>query len=95
MATDGDDTKNFPVLYFYHPKTAFFMLVKFNELKDESLSELQQKVQSLYPNNKVIVKSFASELANQYSSQLNFRNGILVAGIVTMIINDRDRKSVV
>lgn len=86
MATDGDDTKNFPVLYFYHPKTAFFMLVKFNELKDESLSELQQKVQSLYPNNKVIVKSFASELANQYSSQLNFRNGILVAGIVTMVI---------
>ena len=40
----------------------------------------------MYPNNKVIVKSYASELANQYASQLNFRNGILVAGIVTMII---------
>ncbi|WP_297007880.1 ABC transporter permease [Prevotella sp.] len=86
VEVDGDMMKDFPVLYFYDPKKAFFMLVKFNEQKDESLAELQQKVQSLYPNNKVIVKSYASELANQYSSQLNFRNGILVAGIVTMII---------
>ena len=86
VEVDGDMMKDFPVLYFYNPKKAFFMLVKFNELKDESLAELQQKVQSLYPNNKVLVKSYASELANQYSSQLNFRNGILVAGIVTMII---------
>lgn len=76
----------FPDLYFYSAKTAYYMLVKFNELKDESLSELQSKVQAMYPNNKVIVKSYVSELANQYASQLNFRNGILVAGIVTMVI---------
>ena len=86
MSADGDDMKKFPVLYFYAAKTAYYMLVKFKDMQEESLSELQQKVQSLYPNNKVIVKSYASELANQYSSQLNFRNGILVAGIVTMII---------
>ena len=86
MSADGDDMKEFPVLYFYAAKTAYYMLVKFKELRDESLSELQSKVQAMYPNNKVIVKSYASELANQYASQLHFRNGILVAGIVTMII---------
>lgn len=86
MSADGDDMKEFPVLYFYAAKTAYYMLVKFKELRDESLSELQSKVQAMYPNNKVIVKSYVSELANQYASQLNFRNGILVAGIVTMII---------
>ena len=84
--TGGDGMNEFPDLYFYSAKTAYYMLVKFNEMKDESLSELQSKVQAMYPNNKVIVKSYASELANQYASQLNFRNGILVAGIVTMII---------
>ena len=84
--TGGDGMNGFPDLYFYSAKTAYYMLVKFNELKDESLSELQSKVQAMYPNNKVIVKSYASELANQYASQLNFRNGILVAGVVTMII---------
>ena len=84
--TGGDGMNGFPDLYFYSAKTAYYMLVKFNELRDESLSELQSKVQAMYPNNKVIVKSYASELANQYASQLNFRNGILVAGIVTMII---------
>ena len=86
VRTSGDMMNGFPLLYFYSLKRSFYILVKFNELKEESLSELQTKVQSLYPNNKVIVKSYASELANQYSSQLNFRNGILVAGIVTMII---------
>ena len=86
VATGGDGMNEFPDLYFYSAKTAYYMLVKFNEMKDESLSELQSKVQAMYPNNKVVVKSYASELANQYSSQLNFRNGILVAGIVTMII---------
>lgn len=84
--TGGDGMNGFPDLYFYSAKTAYYMLVKFNELRDESLSELQSKVQAMYPNNKVIVKSYASELANQYASQLHFRNGILVAGIVTMII---------
>ncbi len=86
VRTCGDMMNGSPLLYFYSLKRSFYILVKFNELKEESLSELQTKVQSLYPNNKVIVKSYASELANQYSSQLNFRNGILVAGIVTMII---------
>ena len=86
VETGGDGMNGFPDLYFYSAKTAYYMLVKFNELRDESLSELQSKVQAMYPNNKVIVKSYASELANQYASQLNFRNGILVAGIVTMII---------
>ena len=86
VETGGDGMNEFPDLYFYSAKTAYYMLVKFNELRDESLSELHSKVQAMYPNNKVIVKSYASELANQYASQLNFRNGILVAGIVTMII---------
>lgn len=86
VETGGDGMNEFPDLYFYSAKTAYYMLVKFNKLRDESLSELQSKVQAMYPNNKVIVKSYASELANQYASQLNFRNGILVAGIVTMII---------
>ena len=86
VETGGDGMNEFPDLYFYSSKTAYYMLVKFKELRDESLSELQSKVQAMYPNNKVIVKSYASELANQYASQLNFRNGILVAGIVTMII---------
>lgn len=86
VETGGDGMNEFPDLYFYSAKTAYYMLVKFNELRDESLSELQSKVQAMYPNNKVIVKSYASELANQYASQLNFRNEILVAGIVTMII---------
>ncbi len=50
------------------------------------MADLRDKVQSMYPNNKVSVLDYESEYKAQYSSQRNFRNGILVAGIVTMII---------
>ena len=86
VSADGDAMKDFPMLYFYAAKTAQYMLIKLNDLTAESLSELTDKVQTLYPNNKVTVHSYATDLANQYSSQRNFRNGILVGGIVTMII---------
>ena len=62
------------------------MLVKFNNLTEDALTELRNKVQSMYPNNAVTVLDYESEFKAQYASQLNFRNGILVAGIVTMII---------
>ena len=62
------------------------MLVKFNNLTEDALTELRNKVQSMYPHNKVTVLDYESEFKAQYASQLNFRNGILVAGIVTMII---------
>ena len=86
VSADGDTMKEFPMLYFYSSTTAPYMLVKLNDLTAESLTELTDKVQALYPNNKVTVHSYATDMANQYSSQLNFRNGILVGGIVTMII---------
>ena len=61
MSADGDDMKEFPVLYFYAAKTAYYMLVKFKDMQEESLSELQQKVQSLYPNNKDVYYNNAGE----------------------------------
>ena len=85
ISTSNADTKATPFVYFYG-RANRYMLVKFNDLTEKSLSDLKNEVQSLYPNNEVTVCDYESEFKAQYASQLNFRNGILVAGIVTMII---------
>lgn len=86
LANNDDDTKNFPMICFYSAKTAKYMLVKIKNLTADDLSRLNEKVKAMYPNNEVTVRSFEAELNAQYAPQLNFRNGILVAGIITMII---------
>ncbi len=86
VTSEDAEFKNMSFVYFYAPWTAPYMLVKFNNLTEDALTELRNKVQSMYPNNKVTVLDYESEFKAQYASQLNFRNGILVAGIVTMII---------
>ena len=86
VTSEGAEFKNIPYVYFYSPRTAPYMLVKFNNLTEDALTKLRNKVQSMYPNNAVTVLDYESEFKAQYASQLNFRNGILVAGIVTMII---------
>ena len=85
ISTSNADSNATPFVYFYG-RANRCMLVKFNDLTEKSLSDLKDKVQSLYPNNEVTVYDYESEFKAQYASQLNFRNGILVAGIVTMII---------
>ena len=80
------ETKSFPILYFYSAHAAPYMLIKFNQLTDESITELYDKVKEMYPSSEVRVRSYEVEYGNQYSSQLNFRNGILVGGIITMVI---------
>ncbi len=84
--TENAEIKSAPFVYFYSAKAASNMLVKYNDLTEDALAELKDKVQSMYPNNKVSVLDYESEYKAQYASQLNFRNGILVAGIVTMVI---------
>ena len=86
VTSEGAEFKNISYVYFYAPWTASYMLVKFNNLTEDALTELRNKVQSMYPHNKVTVLDYESEFKAQYASQLHFRNGILVAGIVTMVI---------
>lgn len=86
VSTENADSRSASFVYFYSATPASYMLVKYNDLTEEALADLRDKVQLMYPNNKVEVLDYESEFKAQYASQLNFRNGILVAGIVTMII---------
>lgn len=86
VSTENADSRSASFVYFYSATPASYMLVKYNDLTEEALADLRDKVQLMYPNNKVEVLDYESEFKAQYASQLHFRNGILVAGIVTMVI---------
>jgi putative ABC transport system permease protein len=86
MQVEQRDIKDCPFCYFYSEKPGYYMLIKYDNLTADVLAALQHKVQQMYPNSNVAVASYEAEFAAQYDSQLNFRNGILVAGIVTLVI---------
>ena len=86
MQVDQRDVKDCPFCYFYSEKPCSYMLVKYDNLTPDVLAALQKKVQQMYPGSNVSVLSYEAEFEAQYASQQNFRNGILVAGIVTLVI---------
>ena len=86
LSASNPEKKSFPILYFYSAHAAPYMLIKFKNLTDESLTGLYDKVKAMYPNSEVRVRSYEVEYENQYASQRKFRNGILVGGIITMVI---------
>ncbi len=76
-----------PSMVFYSPADATHsVLLKFDELTPETMLEVRQKMERLFPGKNVSLLSYASEFEKQYESQRNFRNGILVSGAVVFVI---------
>lgn len=62
------------------------MLLKLTELTPGVMSRIRGKVERMYPGKRVSLYSYATEYGYQYTQQLNFRNGILVGGMVVLVI---------
>lgn len=84
-ANHADDI-NRPSMLFYSPHTEENMLVKTNNLTPDLIQRMQEKAERMFPGKKIYVRSYAVEYGNQYTQQKNFRNGILVDGLVVLII---------
>ena len=72
VSTENADSRSASFVYFYSATPASYMLVKYNDLTEEALADLRDKVQLMYPNNKVEVLDYESEFKAQYASQLHF-----------------------
>lgn len=76
-----------PAMVFYGGDAVMpNMLLKLRDLTPEAMGQIRGKVERMYPGKKVTLYSYATEYANQYIAQRNFRNGILVGGIVVLVI---------
>ena len=86
-ATQANGKADQPSMVFYSGlRNSDNILVKMSELTPETMLGVRQKVEKLFPGKQVKFVTYASEYERQYVSQRNFRNGILVGGIVVFII---------
>ncbi len=86
-ATQVNGMANQPSMVFYSAsRNTGQILLKMNELTPQTMLDVRQKVERLFPGKEVKLLSYATEFEAQYVSQRNFRNGILVGGIVVFII---------
>lgn len=71
---------------FYTPYILDNLYIRLNSLSKESVDEVQKVLNRLYPTRDMIVYNFKTEMAGMYNAQRNFRDSVMIAGIVTIII---------
>ena len=62
------------------------MLIQFDELTVDGMAAVQTRLQRFFPGKTIVLQSMESEKNMQYVSTLNFRNGVMTAGIVVLFI---------
>ena len=65
---------------------AKYILVRLHSLTPESLAQVQQLCDKLYPDAELLVKRYAAELADSYSETQHTRDLILIGCIASLLI---------
>lgn len=71
---------------FYTPYLQSNMYIRVNEASAETIAEVQKVIDRLYPTRDITVYNIKTELAGMYDTQRNFRDSVMIAGIVTIVI---------
>ena len=76
-----------PAALFYSPRRIFgSILVKYHRMTPEALKKTEEMSAQLIPDKELHVYSYPAEMAALYVDTLNFRNAVLVGGLVTLAI---------
>jgi putative ABC transport system permease protein len=71
---------------FYSKQACPNILIKFHNLTSDNMKEAQQLIQKLNPDNEIYLISYKSTMQTMYQPQYNFREAVLIGGVVTLII---------
>ena len=85
-ALDDDDR---PTMMFHSdPYGSYisYFLLKFHDLTADNMQAVQQRLQRLYPDETIIVDSYARQLDTWYDSVKYFRSAVMTAGICALLI---------
>lgn len=78
-----------PTMMFYSdPYGSYinYFLLKFHDLTADNMQAVQQRLQQLYPDETIIVDSYARQLNTYYDSVKHFRSAVMTAGICALLI---------
>lgn len=71
---------------FYSPYIMSNVYIRLNTTPAEAMSDVQNVISKMFPTRDITVYNFKTEMAGQYDTQRNFRDSVMIAGIVTIII---------
>lgn len=71
---------------FYTPYIMSNMYIRVSEASTETIAEVQKVIDKLFPTRDITVYNIKTELAGMYDTQRNFRDSVMIAGIVTIVI---------
>jgi putative ABC transport system permease protein len=80
----AQDTRS--TIMFYDEKPSRYMIIKFHEQTSEAFKKVTDLLQRVLPDKEIVVNSYSTEITNRYSDSANFRDSVLAAGLVTLII---------
>lgn len=75
-----------PSALFYGNSAARNLVIKFYELNAENLKKADELIKGLLPDKDVSVASYSVGMKDLYADSLQFRNAVLLGGIITLII---------
>lgn len=80
------DQDNRPSILFYSSTPAKYLLVKFHRLTPPAIKRLEETVSGIFPDREIPVLTFRTELTNRYKDSRQFRDSVMIGGIITLLI---------
>jgi len=75
-----------PSVLFYDKSQADMILVKFHNISSEGIQKVNDLLSSLMPTKDIVTTSFSSEMVSLYHDSEQFRDQVLLGGLVTLLI---------
>ncbi|MEG1748245.1 MAG: FtsX-like permease family protein [Tannerellaceae bacterium] len=76
-----------PSVMFYGKKWNLYLMVKFQALTPEAMRQAQAVIKRLLPDKDITLLAYKTEMTNLYSDSRNFRDAVLIGGLVTLLIS--------
>lgn len=80
----NQDTR--PTVMFYNARPSVNLIAKLHEETPEAAGAVADVLKSVMPGKDINVYSYSGELINRYSESQKFRDSVIIAGIVTLLI---------
>lgn len=80
------DQDNRPSILFYSSTPAEYLLVKFHQLTPSAIKSLEETISGIFPDREMPVLTFRTELTNRYKDSRQFRDSVMIGGIITLLI---------
>lgn len=75
-----------PSVVFYGKEYSNILMIKLHELTADNIRQVTNVLQAAMPDREVEVEAYRADMVNIYRESRNFRDSILIGGVVTLII---------